>query len=233
MTEGQSLYRIDEHDGYAALSFSPQMSDAQMSTVDSVGADVLRQIDRMPSPRLIVDLSSLRYMGSAMVALVVRVWKAVSARDGRMVVVNDNEMVQEVLRIAGLEQVWTVVPNRSQAVEQLGVRRRAGTGGSSLGIVLLVLGVVALAAAVAGLILLLGEAQAMTARQAFILTTVSAALGLIVSGIAAYREAGRQRIIAGVLAAVSLVVLVIGLVRSPVPLNGAAPPEADAIPTQE
>lgn len=228
MTEGQSLYRIEEHPGYIVLSFSPAMSEAQMSTVDSVGADVLQRLEPMPTPAIIVDLSSLKYMGSAMVALIVRIWKAVSGRDGNMVVVNNNEMVQEVLRIAGLEQVWTIVPTRGEAIRRLDGETAPAPAGATSGLVLLALGVLALAGALAGLILLLGRAQALTDRQAFLLTVVSAVLGIVLSGIAAFREAGGRRILAGVLAAASLVVLVIGLTRSPEPIAAEAAPAANA-----
>lgn len=231
MTEGQSLYRVDEERGCAIVSFSPEMSNAQMSTVDSAGSEVLARLESMRSPRVIVDLTSLNYMGSAMVALIVRIWKGVNARDGRMAVVNNNDTVQEVLRISGLEQVWTIVPTREDAFRELGARKTAGAGseGSNAGLVLLGLGLLALAGAVAGLILMLGKAQALTDQQAFIVTVACAILGLVLSGIAAFREAGSRRIMAGVLAVASLVVLVIGLVRSPVALAAAEPAEANTV----
>ena len=226
MTEGQSLYRIEEHPRYIVLSFSPGMSDAQMGTVDSVGADVLRRLEPMPTPAIIVDLSALNYMGSAMVALIVRIWKAVNGRNGRMVVVNNNGIVQEVLRIAGLEKVWTIVPTREEAVRELGVGSQPAQRDATVGLVLLGLGVLALAGAVAGLILLLGRAQALSDRTSFLLTVTCAALGIILGGVAAFREAGTRRVLAGVLAAASLVVLVIGLVRSPAAVAANPPAEA-------
>lgn len=228
MTEGQSLYRIEEHPGYVVLSFSPGMSDAQMGTVDSVGADVLSRLEPMPTPAIIVDLSPLKYMGSAMVALIVRIWKAVNGRNGRMVVVNDNGIVQEVLRIAGLEKVWTIVPTREEAVRELGVRSKPvhGQEERTTGLVLLGLGVLALAGALAGLVLLLGRAQALSDRTAFLLTVICAVLGIILGGVAAFREVGTRRVLAGLLAAASLVVLVIGVVRSPAAVAADPPPEA-------
>lgn len=229
MTEGQSLYRIEEHPGYVVLSFSPGMSDAQMSTVDSVGADVLTRLEPMPTPSIIVDLSPLKYMGSAMVALIVRIWKAVNGRNGRMIVVNDNGIVQEVLRIAGLDKVWTIVPTREEAVRQLGGRSRPAHDREerTAGLVLIGLSLLALAGAVSGLVLLLGRAQALSDRTAFLLTVICAALGIILGGVAVFREVGTRRVLAGLLAVASLVVLVIGLVRTPPavaadPLNAAS-----------
>ena len=234
MTEGQSLYRIEEHPGYVVLTFSPGMSDAQMGTVDSVGGDVLRRLEPMPTPAIVVDLSALKYMGSAMVALIVRIWKAVNGRSGRMVVVNNNGIVQEVLRIAGLEKVWTIVSTREEAIRELGVGSQPSEKSATVGLILMGLGVLALAGALAGLILLLGRAQALSDRTAFLLTVICGALGLILGGVAAFREAGTRRVLAGVVAAASLVVLVIGLVRSPAavaadpPAEGAASNTADA-----
>jgi hypothetical protein len=165
-------------------------------------------------------------MGSAMVALIVRIWKAVNGRNGRMVVVNNNGIVQEVLRIAGLEKVWTIVPTREEAVRELGVGSQSAERDATVGLVLMGLGVLALAGAVAGLVLLLGRAQALSDRTSFLLTVTCAALGIILGGVAAFREAGTRRVLAGVLAAASLVVLVIGLVRSPAAVAANPPAEA-------
>jgi hypothetical protein len=64
-----------------------------------------------------------------MVALIVRIWKVVQARGGRMVVVCSNPVVLEVIRLAGLDKVWTIAPEISAGHKKLGVR---GTGGGAV-----------------------------------------------------------------------------------------------------
>ncbi|MFO1093609.1 MAG: hypothetical protein U0992_09890 [Planctomycetaceae bacterium] len=74
-------------------------------------------------------MSRLEYMGSALVALVVRVWKAVQNGGGKVVVVCGGGMPQEVLRLAGLDKVWTIVTTYEDGLRKLGIS--GPSGGSS------------------------------------------------------------------------------------------------------
>jgi hypothetical protein len=68
-----------------------------------------------------------------MVALIVRLYKTVNSRGGKMVVVNQHELVQEVLKLAGLTKLWTILPNRQEAYSSLGVRATAASSGGGGG----------------------------------------------------------------------------------------------------
>jgi anti-anti-sigma factor len=105
----------------------PAMNSCDWGEFEKVGDEVLRELETQKSPNLIVDLSEMDYISSAMVALIVRVWKAVKAKHAKMVVVNRHALVLEVLKIAKLDAVWTIVEYREDALYELGVSKEAKT----------------------------------------------------------------------------------------------------------
>lgn len=145
MTSSGTPYRFEKADGYAVVSLEPELNNAQWSEIEKIGTDLLNQLSSVKSRAMIVDLSSLNYMGSAMVALIVRLWKSVKEDDGRMAVVNRDPNVFEVLKLAGLHKVWTIVDTKEQGIKALGKRAPSPDGGGNTwvmiagGIVLLII----------------------------------------------------------------------------------------------
>ena len=74
----------------------------------------------------------MNYMGSAIVALIVRVWKVVQAKGGKMVVLCPNPAVLEVIQLAGLDKVWTIASEPEAASKKLGLRTNHSGGGLSV-----------------------------------------------------------------------------------------------------
>jgi anti-anti-sigma factor len=118
----EAPYRFEAHDGYSVLAIFPLINDGHWGNVSQVGTEILDRLETVKAPSLIVDLSPLDYMGSAQVALLVRVWKALKKSQRRMVVQCPGQMVREVLTIAGLKDLWEVVETRQAALERFGIR---------------------------------------------------------------------------------------------------------------
>lgn len=136
MAESTVPYRFEEEEAHCSIALFPELNQAPWGEIDDIGSSLLKQMKAFMeksrrSPAFLVDLSALNYMGSAMVALVVRLWKAAKEKEGRLAVVNDNEMVLEVLRLSGLEQVWTIKPTREEAMKELGVTAKPAAAAAS------------------------------------------------------------------------------------------------------
>jgi anti-anti-sigma factor len=133
VSAGETYYRFESLNGCLTITLLPELNDKQWADIERVGTEIVDRISAAPSPKVLVDLTPLSYMGSAMVALIVRLYKTVNSRGGKMVVVNQHELVQEVLKLAGLTKLWTILPNRQEAFSSLGVRATAasisGSGG--------------------------------------------------------------------------------------------------------
>jgi anti-anti-sigma factor len=115
-------YLLQKNSQLISLILLPELNDVQWGEIETIGAEILNEIDEFQTPIMLVDLSALNYMGSAMVALIVRVWKAVKAKDGKMSVVCPDEMVKQVLALAHLNKVWPIHDTRELALKPLGVK---------------------------------------------------------------------------------------------------------------
>ncbi len=154
MSTSEIPYHFEAAAGYSVVTLHPVLNDSQWADIERVGNEVCEKYNTGSSKSVMVNLTELNYMGSAMVALIVRLWKSVKEKNGKMVVVNNNEMVYEVLKLAGLHKVWTIVDSREEGFSKLGVSGNIAGGSSGSGTGLLIVGVVALVGAIAGLFML-------------------------------------------------------------------------------
>ena len=213
----ETTCRFEELDrGVMAVTLRPELNEVPWTDIERIGSGVVGRVASRDRPRVLVDLSELSHMGSAMVALVVRIWKAVSEKHGRMVVVNRHELVTEVLQISGLAGKWTIVPSRQDALASFD-----GTGGSGIaggaskaGLALTILsGVFLLAGALA---LADAAASGSVASSLGRVTTIWIGLGcaiasLLCGAIATARTHGNLKLVAVVLATLAAVAMIAGL----------------------
>ncbi len=112
-------YDVETGRGYSVITFQACLSDCKWGDIERVGTELKALLSGAADPFCLLDLSRLDFMGSSVVALLVRVWKTIQERQGGMVVVNPNTMTKEVLEIAGLSKVWTICNSRPEAEKEL------------------------------------------------------------------------------------------------------------------
>lgn len=192
-TTNDTQYRFEKGEHHSVVALLPPLNECPWNDIDRLGTEMLQRLgDRKVS--CLMDLSNLSYMGSAMVALVVRVWKHIKEGKGRMVVVNRDAMVLEVLTLAGLHKVWTIVETRERGLQELGVTEGGsfGTVGGASGRPLMIGGGVALLGAVVGLGLLFAGG-AVSPKVALAVVFVFSAAGMIVGTLLAMRPVASER----------------------------------------
>lgn len=116
---------------FSTLQINPSLGEVNWGDVERVGTEVLKKVDELPNPTVVVDLSHLDYMGSVQVALLVRLWKSIKNRKGRMVVQVHSPMVQDVLKTAGLDKLWDFAETRPEALKVLGIRGAAAAAAAA------------------------------------------------------------------------------------------------------
>jgi hypothetical protein len=79
----QLPYRLEVDNRRATVTLLPELNEVPWADIERVGSEILSRIEPLSSPQLLVDLCSLNYMGSAQVALVVRMFKLVRQDGGR------------------------------------------------------------------------------------------------------------------------------------------------------
>lgn len=112
-------------DGYSVVSFPKEISKANLTEIREAGEQVVAELANRKAPHCLVDLTDLDHAGSALVASMVRIWKAVDAHQGRMVVAVSSKGVRDVLRVTGLNRVWTIKSSYDAALDELGFSTRA------------------------------------------------------------------------------------------------------------
>jgi anti-anti-sigma factor len=127
VSDPRLFFSLRNSDGYSVIAFPSELATAHMSDVRDAGDKIVNELTASKCPACLVDLTALNYMGSALVASVVRIWKTVKSQDGRMVVVVANPQVKEVLRVANLTKVWTIASTFEAGVHQLGYSIEAKT----------------------------------------------------------------------------------------------------------
>lgn len=107
------------------VTFPKELCKASLNEIRAAGEQVVSELANQKNPQCLVDLTALDYMGSAMVASIVRIWKGIEASQGRMVVAVSSLGVREVLRVTGLNRVWTIKNSYDSALHELGFSSQA------------------------------------------------------------------------------------------------------------
>lgn len=214
MTADEDPYRIEQGNGYTVVCLLPGMNDRPWDEIETLGAEVVLKVAGQ-KPSLLVDLAPLNYIGSSLVAVIVRIWKSVKDANGQLVVVVQDEMVREVLTLAGLTKLWTIVETRDEGLYELGVSKEAVVE-KELRLLNFVGPMVVLVAAVA--LGLLWCSEQFFARQPTLVVAI-VAIGMSVVGIAvgllsAVREEGTRRVVATVVALLGAVIGVVAVLEA-------------------
>lgn len=69
---------------------------------------------------LIVDLQQTTYFPTDFLALLMKVWKRVSGRNGTLALCNISTLGRETLAICRLDTLWTIYPSRAEAFAAIG-----------------------------------------------------------------------------------------------------------------
>ncbi len=225
MSTGETYYRFETVNGCLTITLLPELNDKQWADIERVGSEIVDRISGAPSPKVLVDLTLLSYMGSAMVALIVRLYKTVNSRGGKMAVVNQHELVFEVLKLAGLTKLWTIVGTREEAYATLGIKATAPSTGGGLatgGMGLVAAGVIGTVGTLVGLALQFSPNPPLAPRYAMFIEIAFAFLGLG-AGMFLLNQAGNRRNLGIAFLAICVLAVLGGIVMAPQEAAAKAP----------
>lgn len=143
-------YDVSIQKTHATVTLRPQLTEAEWDEVSRAGDDILSQINGHKPRALMLDLTPLEYMGSSLVAMIVRCWKAVQPQKQQFVVVSNSDVVREVLDLSGLAKMWSIVSTPEEGLKSLGISSATAGGESPAVHWGIILGAVALVVAAIG-----------------------------------------------------------------------------------
>ena len=114
-----TAFEFDASRHFASVALDNSLGESKWDAIEKAGNDLKAKIAELDRAIVLMDLSKLEFMGSSVVALIVKIWKDIEGRQGGMVVVSPNEMTMEVLEISGLTKLWPVVKSRDEAEDMI------------------------------------------------------------------------------------------------------------------
>jgi anti-sigma B factor antagonist len=75
--------------------------------------------------RIIVDLTDTTFLDSTALGVLIGAVKRLRSRDGGLAIVNLDENIAKTFEITGLDQIFTIVPTREEAVDAVDSARDA------------------------------------------------------------------------------------------------------------
>ena len=123
--------KLESFPTHTYVQILPTLNESGWDIIEERGSQVITALGQRDTPACLVDLSELNYMGSSLVAFIVRIWKATKAGNGKLVLVCPNSGVREVIELAGLDKVWLIYDESDDALAALGVSHARMTTAAS------------------------------------------------------------------------------------------------------
>ncbi|HEX5445666.1 MAG TPA: STAS domain-containing protein [Pirellulales bacterium] len=87
--------------------------------LDQFSKLLLSTVDRAKTPVVLLDLAEADFIGSTFLGILVRAWKRLRDRQGRLALCHVNQVCGDVLRASKLDTIWEIFPSREAAVREL------------------------------------------------------------------------------------------------------------------
>jgi len=212
-------YEFERQPAYTRLALRAELSAFHWEDLQRSAQEILAELENRGHRVVLVDLTSLDYLGSAQLTLLVRVWKLLKGRNARMIVELKSPVVREVLKTAGLLNVWEVADSHAAAWQMLGL---SADGRRTMPLAVPLIGLLALVGAVAGASLSIWRSKAFDPRIMLIAELSCSAVALGAGLWTAIRgSGGRRGVGVGVVLASAMLAVGVVLIQPRV----TAPPE--------
>jgi anti-anti-sigma factor len=210
--EAADPFQLNRHSSFARLTLTSRLNAFRWDEIEQSAADILEEISELGKQALIVDLSQLDYLGSAQLALLVRIWKSVKARSGRMVVEASSPVVREVMKTAGLHTLWELTESSRGSFKALGLQ---DDGRPKMSMAWPLAGLAALAVALVGLGISISGRAPFDDRTA-LLVQLGCLAGALIAGLwTVIHGTGKKRGLGSGIVIASFLLAVVEVLRLP------------------
>lgn len=95
------------------------LDDAALAEISQL---LLAEAGTADPPRLILDLTHTRFIGSSFIELLVRAWKRLKERGGTMAVCGLQPFCAQVLQATRLDTIWNMYDSQPEAIAAMATR---------------------------------------------------------------------------------------------------------------
>ncbi|NLS91060.1 MAG: STAS domain-containing protein [Planctomycetaceae bacterium] len=111
------MIRVLQQDGVTIIELDERYDSLDEQSLEEFGTILLEAASSASPPALLLDLTNTRFIGSRFIGLLVRAWKRVQDRKGRMGLCNIPAFCREALISTRLyNTLWTPYETRQQAI---------------------------------------------------------------------------------------------------------------------
>jgi anti-sigma B factor antagonist len=111
---------VVREDGITVVTLGPEYESLEETELETLKGALLDVAERADPPLVLLDLSHLRFFGSALIEALFRAWNQLKARPGgRLSLCGLTSYCREVVEITHLDQLWSIYETRAEAVQAL------------------------------------------------------------------------------------------------------------------
>ena len=114
------LYLVEFHQGVLTVVPLADFESFRWKEMEEASKAIFESIQRDPDAKIIVDMGRLRYCGSALLGVIMRVWKSISPRSGMLAFCNVSPEVADILKHTRLDTLWKSYSSREAALAAMG-----------------------------------------------------------------------------------------------------------------
>jgi anti-anti-sigma factor len=117
--DSPDAFAIERHGDVMVIVALPALGSLDVSLIEGASALILQPIEQSSQPNIVFDLAQIDYFGSTMLVLLIRCYKAATAKGGQMVLAGPDEVVRHQLHLTSMDTVWPIYETRTEAIEAL------------------------------------------------------------------------------------------------------------------
>jgi anti-sigma B factor antagonist len=114
------LFLAEFHEGVLTVVPLGDFDSFRWPEMENASKMIFEFIRNEPAVKILVDMSRLGQCGSALLGIMLRVWKTVSPQNGVLAFCNVNSEVADILQQTRLDTLWAIYPNREAAYVSMG-----------------------------------------------------------------------------------------------------------------
>jgi len=107
------------HGDVTVFELGREYDALDVARFEPFAAELLAAAKSIEPPLLVLDFSHTTYIGSSFIETLVRAWKRLNERGGRMALCGVGGFCQDVLRATRLDSLWPICDDRDAAVALL------------------------------------------------------------------------------------------------------------------
>ena len=112
-------FQVKYHGEIALVIPSPEVEQLPESLMQPAASMLLAPLKKEPPSHVVVDLTGVRYFGSAFITFLLRLHLISKQRGSELILAGVNSRIRELLKTTALDTIWALYETRQEALDTL------------------------------------------------------------------------------------------------------------------